>query len=101
VDHARGVDGVQAFCQPCRQPQHLTDGQRSAAAYRLGQRRSSDIVGGQPRHRAVRVRIDHQRGKRAAHLAGRGDLLPEPCPELTIRGEFAPENLHRDRFLIR
>jgi hypothetical protein len=58
------------------------------AVYRLGQRRSSDIGGSQLRHRAVGVRIDHQRAKVAAHRPGRGDLLPEPGLELAIRGQF-------------
>jgi hypothetical protein len=97
VDYAGGVDGDQAFCQPRPQPQHFIDRQRSVTVYRLGQRRSGDIVGSQPRHRAVRVRIDHPRGKSAAHLPRRGDLLPEPGPEYVIRGQVGADDLYCDR----
>jgi hypothetical protein len=86
VYHARGVDGVQAFCQPCRQPQHLTDRQRPFAVDLLGQRRSGNVRGSQPRYLAVQVRIDHQCGKDAAHLPGGRHLFPEPGPEPAIRG---------------
>jgi len=100
VDHACGVNGDQAFGQPRRQPQHFIDRQRSVAVDRLGQRRSSNIGGSQPRHRAIQVRVDHLRGKPAVHLPGRGDLLPEPCTELAIRGQFGADDFHRDRLLV-
>jgi hypothetical protein len=96
VDHAGGMDGAQGFRQARRQPQHFIDGQRSAAVDRLGQRRPSDILGSQPRHPTVRIRIDHPRGKQATYLAGRGDLFPEPGPELAIRSQFCADEFHGD-----
>jgi hypothetical protein len=66
-------------------------------AHRFGQRRPSDITRGQPRYRAVQVRVDHVRGEQAAHLPGRGDFVPEPSSELRIRGQVGPDHLDRDR----
>jgi hypothetical protein len=101
VYHSRGVDGAEASRQPGRQRQHRIDGQRSVAAHRLGQRWSSDISSGQPRHRAVQIRVDHERREHAAYLPGRGDFLPELRPELGICGQFGPDDLDRDRLPVR
>jgi hypothetical protein len=101
VDHACGVDGHQALGQPGRQRQHLIGRQRSVAVYLLGQRRTRDIGSGQPRRRAVQVRFDHQRGKRAAHLPGRGGIVPETGPELVILGQFGADEFHRDKLPVR
>ncbi len=56
------------------------------SAYRIGQRRPGDIGRGQPRYRAVQVRIDDEGGEQAAHLPGGLDLAPEPGPELGVVG---------------
>jgi hypothetical protein len=63
--------------------------------HRLGQRRPSDITRGQPRHRAVQIRVDHVRGERVAHLPGRGDFMLEPSPKVGIGGQFSPDDLYR------
>ena len=81
VHHAGGVDRGQALGQSRGQRQHRAGWQRPVRGHRLGQRRPGDVGGRQPRHRAVRVRVDHQRREQAADLPGRGDLAREPGPE--------------------
>jgi hypothetical protein len=66
-------------------------------ADRLGQRRAGHVGRGQPRYLAIQVRVDDERGEQAAHLASRGDLAPEPGPELGITGKFLADNFDRDR----
>ena len=61
------------------------------------QRRPGDISRGQPRRRPVDVRVHHHGREYAAHPARRGDLPPEPIPELRIRGQLSPDDLHRYR----
>ncbi len=96
VYHACRVDRAQALRQARRQRQHGIDGQRAVVAHRFGQRRPSDITRGQPRYRAVQVRVDHVRGEHAAHHPGRGDFVLEPSSELRIRGQVAPDHLDRN-----
>jgi hypothetical protein len=66
------------------------------AAHRLGQRRPGDVGRSQPRHRAVEVRVDDERGEQAAHLLRGRHLLAEPGPELGILGQLGPDDLDRD-----
>jgi hypothetical protein len=97
VHDVRGMDGAQALGQTRRQGQQRPRIQRSVLLHRLEQRRPGDIGRGQPRHRAVQIGVDHEGGEEPAHLAGRGDLLPEPGPELRIVGEFLADDLDGDR----
>ncbi len=91
-----GVDSVQALRQPGGQRQQRAHGKGSVLTHRLAQRGPGDVRRGQPRHRAVQVRVDHQRGEQAAYLPGGRDLLPEPGPELRVRGQFGPDDLDGD-----
>ena len=97
VHHSRGVDGAQAFRQPGGQGQQAGDGQRSVTAYRLPQRGTRDVHGGQPRHRTVQVRVEDERSEQAAYPSGRRNLTPEARPEFGILGQFGPDDLDRDR----
>ena len=65
--------------------------------YRLSQRRPGDISRGQPRRRTIDVGVHHHGREYAAHPARRGDLSPEPIPELRIRGQLSADDLHRYR----
>ena len=97
MHHARGVDRVQALRQACGQRQQRPGRQRPVVGYRLMQRRPGNIGRGQPRRRTVDVRVHHRGREHAAHLARRGDLPPEPQPELRIRGQPSADDLHRYR----
>jgi hypothetical protein len=67
------------------------------AGYHLGQRWPGDVCGGQPRQRAIDVRVYHRGGEQAAHPPRRGDLQREARPELRIRGQFGADDFHGDR----
>lgn len=97
VHDVRGMDGAQALGQTRRQGQQRMCIQRSVVLHRLEQRRPGDIGRGQPRHRAIQISVDHEGGKEPAYLPGRGDLSPEPGPELGIVGEFLADNLDGNR----
>ena len=60
----------------------------------VGQRRPRHIGGGQPRHRALDVRVDHRSGELAAHCARHRDLAPEASTEFGVGGKVGPDDLH-------
>jgi hypothetical protein len=97
VHHSRGVDGDEALRQPRGQRQQRRLRQRPVAVDRLFQRGARDVGGGQPRHRAIDVRIHHHGGVHAADPPRRGYLLAEPDAELAIGGQLSADGLHRDR----
>ena len=97
VHDPRGVDRGQALGQARGQRQQRRDGQRPAVPHRLGQRRAAHVGGGQPGHRGVHVRVDHEGGEQAAHFPGRGDLDAEPGPELRIGGQLGVDDFHGHR----
>ena len=97
MHHACGVDRAQALRQARGQRQQRPRRQRPMLIYRLGQRRPGNIRRRQPRRRAVDIRVHHHGREHAAHPARRGDLPPEPHPEVRIRGQLNPDDLYRDR----
>ena len=97
VHHTRGVDGAQALGQPRRQGQRGARRHRPVAGHRLGQRGTGHVRRGQPRHRAVDVRVHHRGGEQAAHLPDGGDLAGEAHPEHGIGGQVRADHLDRDR----
>src|ERR1039457_2572651 len=97
VHHARGVDRGQAFPQALGQRQQRPGRQRPVVIHRLRQRRPGHISRSQPRRRTIDIRVHHHGREHAAHPPRRGDLPPEPHPELRIRGQLSPDDLHRHR----
>ena len=97
VHHACGVDRAQALREACGQCQQRARRQRPVVMYRLSQRRPGNICRSQPRRRTVDVRVHHHGREHAAHPPRRGDLPPEPIPELRIRRQLSADNLDRDR----
>ena len=97
VHHARGVDRAEALRQARGQRQQRPRRTRPVVRYRPMQRRPGDISRGQPRRRPVDVGVHHHGREYSAHPAGRVDLPPEPVPELRIRGQLSPDDLHRYR----
>jgi hypothetical protein len=95
VHHARGVDRAQALRQACGQGQQRARRQRPVVVYRLTQRRPGNISRSQPRRRTIDIRVHHHGREQAAHPPRRGDLPPEPHPELRIRGQLSTDDLHR------
>ncbi len=97
VHHTCGVDRAQALGQTCGQRQQRPRRQRSVVIYRLMQRRPWNVRRGQPRHRAIHVRVHHHGREHAAYPPRRRDLPPEPHPEFRIRGQLIPDDLDRYR----
>jgi hypothetical protein len=97
VHHARGVNRGQALRQARGQRQQRPGRQRPVLLHRLGQRRPGDIRRRQPRHRAIDIRVHHDGSEQSAHPPRRGDLPPEPHPELRIGGQVRPDDLNRYR----
>ena len=91
------VDRAQALRQARGQRQQRPRRQRPARIHPLRQRRPGNIGGRQPRHWAVDVRVHHHGREHAADPPRRGDLLPEPHPELRICGQLIADDLDRDR----
>ena len=97
VHHARGVDRAQALRQARGQRQQRPGRQRPVLIHRLGQRRTGNVSRGQPRRRAIDIRVHHHGREHAAHPPRRGHLAPEPIPEIRILGQLSADDLHRHR----
>ncbi len=98
VDDPGGVDILQRVREPGREDPYRPLGQCPVVAPDdLLQCGSRHIPGGHPRHRGLGVRVQHGcRPVPADPLRG-PHLLPEPGPELLLRGQFLAHQLHRDR----
>jgi hypothetical protein len=97
VHQPRVMNGAQPRCQPGGQQQQGRSRHRPPVAHRVGQRRPGHVRRGQPRDVGVQVRGDHRRGERPVHLAGRGDLGPEP----RIGGHVGLDDPHGDALSVR
>lgn len=98
VDDAGGVDVLERVREPGREDPYRTLGQCPVIAPDdLLQARPGDVPGGHPRHLGLGVRVQHGCRPVAADPPRGPHLLPEPRPELLLRGEVLPHQLHGDR----
>ena len=97
VDEAAGVDRHQRLGQPARERLHPTGRQRAGRVDRLLQRRSGQVLRGQPGMLRVRIGVDDRGRERTTDLPRRLDLAGEPGPEGRVTGQFVANHLHRDQ----
>ncbi len=101
VHDPRGMNGAQARRQPRREFQHRPHGQGPVLRHRVSQRWPGHIGRGQPRHRAIGIRVDQRHSEPAAHLARNGDFPPEARPELGVGGQVGADHFHRHQLAVR
>ncbi len=97
VYETESVHRAQRLREPRAQSAHREHGQRPGVGDGLRQRGPGDVPGGHPRHRGIRVRVQHGRRPVAADPPGRRHLAPEAGAELVVEREVRMRDLDRDR----
>ncbi len=97
MHQAGAVDVAERVGEPVGQQTDAALGQGpEIVADDLVQGGTGDVAGGDPRHRAFGVGVEHGGGPPAADAAGRGDFQREPPPEVRLLGERGPDRLDGD-----
>ncbi|MBM9620318.1 hypothetical protein JE024_16540 [Streptomyces zhihengii] len=101
VEHLRVVDRAQRPHQVEPEPAHRGLGQRPCLAHHLFERRSGDVLGGEPRTLGVRVAVEQPRRVPAAHQASGADLPAEAVAEAGLPCHVPADGLDGDEGAVR